>query len=62
MELDELYNLVDDPGERQNLIDEPEHADIRVSLRARLRDFFRQYVDPQYDIWREGSSKAGRIL
>jgi arylsulfatase A-like enzyme len=59
---DELYDLLDDPGERRNLIDEPDHADIRASLRTRLQDFFRRYADPQYDLWREGRSKAGRIL
>ena len=58
----DLYDLLNDPGERQNAIDEPQYAAIRQGLAARLDDFFRRYVDPRYDLWRGGTSKAGRRI
>ncbi len=58
---DELYDLRNDPGERRNLIDESEHADIRDRLAARMTAFFERYADPKYDLWRGGRSKP-RLL
>lgn len=58
----ELYHLAEDPEERSNLFDDPEHAEIRSALAAKLQEFFGQYTVPQYDVWREGRSKAGRVL
>ena len=55
----DLYDLQNNSGERQNLINEPQYAAIQQSLAARLDDFFEQYVDPKYDLWRGGMSKAG---
>jgi arylsulfatase A-like enzyme len=54
----ELYHLTTDPGERTNLYDDAEHAKTRDELRARLDAFFKTYVDPQYDLWQGGRSKA----
>ena len=59
---DEFYDLTGDPGERRNLNDDPGCAAPRADMRARLDHFFRQYTDPQYDLWQNGRSKAGRIL
>jgi len=59
---DDLYDLLNDPGERENLVDEPRHAAVRQSLAGRLHDFFEKYVDPEYDLWRGGISKAGRSI
>ena len=59
---DELYDLAKDPRECRNLINEPEYADTRASLAARLSDFFRRHADPHYDLWQGGRSKAGMIL
>jgi arylsulfatase A-like enzyme len=56
----ELYDLKNDPDERHNLIDQPEHAPRQKELRARLNDFFATYADPQYDLTRGGKSKAPR--
>ncbi len=57
----ELYHLADDPEEETNLFDDPAHAQTRQALQARLDAFFARHADPQYDLWRGGRSKAGRI-
>lgn len=59
---DELYDMQDDPGERNNLADNPECTSIIDELRARLDEFFDRYADPKYDLWRGGYSKAGRMI
>jgi arylsulfatase A-like enzyme len=55
---DELYDLKKDPGERQNLIDQPAQAEIRKNLAKRLDEFFDRYADPRYDLSRKGGSKS----
>ncbi len=55
---DELYDLQNDPGERVNLIEDEALGDTAVTLRQRLHDFFNQYSDPRYDLWRGGAAKA----
>jgi len=45
----ELYDLGADPGERENLIDDPGHRDRVEALRADLADWFDRYVDPRRD-------------
>jgi len=57
----ELYHLADDPGEEKNLFDDPAHAKAQAALQARLDAFFARHADPQFDLWRGGRSKAGRI-
>ena len=59
---DELYDLRSDPGERENLVDRPEHASVVQEFRTRLDDFFSRHADPKFDIWRGGRSKAGRLI
>jgi arylsulfatase A-like enzyme len=54
----ELFDLQADPGEKKNLYDDPPHAVVRDELRKRLDAFFAEYADPQYDLWKEGRSKA----
>ena len=54
---DELYDLEADLGERNNLADQPPHAETERELRRRLRAFFDQYAEPKYDLWRGGKSK-----
>src|SRR5262245_57702356 len=58
----ELYDLTKDPGERFNLFVQPKQADEQRELCARLTAFFDQYVDLQYDLWKDGRSKAGRLV
>ncbi len=57
---DELYDLKGDPDERHNLVDRPAHAAQQKELRRRLDEFFASYADPQYDLTRDGRSKAKR--
>ena len=45
----DLYDLVSDPDERQNLADDPEQVDRIRELRARMDEWFARYVDPRLD-------------
>ena len=38
-DLDELYDLVGDPWELKNIVDEPRHADVLADLRLKLADW-----------------------
>lgn len=58
----ELFDLRKDPGERNNLIDQPNLAETQKKLAGQLQRFFDKYVDPQYDLWNGGVSKAHRIV
>ena len=55
---DELYDLVADPEERVNRVDDPELAEVAAGLRARIDDFFDRYRDPRFDLWRGGAAKS----
>ena len=57
----ELYDLRADPRERFNLYGQPRHRQAQADLAQRLDAFFRQYADPQYDLWNGGRSKAKRL-
>jgi len=45
----DLYNLVDDPDERQNLAEDEDQTDRIEELRGMLEDWFARYVDPRRD-------------
>jgi len=55
---DELYDVVNDPLEKTNLIAEPDLADVAESLSARIEAFFQQYSSPKYDLWQGGTAKS----
>ena len=57
----ELYDLVNDPDERQNLIAEQKHQSIRESLQADLDAWFARYADPQRDGSREAVMGRGQL-
>ena len=65
----ELYDLANDPGERINLLTderllaqvEGDRDEIVVSLKARLEEWFAQYVDPMLDGTREAVGGRGQI-
>jgi arylsulfatase A-like enzyme len=56
----ELYNLKNEPGERENLVDQKAEAAIQKDLSEKLTSFFDRYADPRYDRTRGGASKADR--
>lgn len=55
---DELYDLVNDPNERNNLAQQPEYADTVAKLSQRLADFFAEYANPRWDLWKGGTVKS----
>ena len=54
----ELYDLLNDPGELENLADAPAQADVLARLRADLESWCDRYVDPRMDGL--GSANVGR--
>ena len=59
---DELYDMIADPGERHNMVGDSVHEDTVQNLRKQIDAFFSQYADPEYDLWKGGHSKAGRLI
>lgn len=55
---DELYDLVNDPGETVNLATAPAYQDIVGELRQQIEQFFGRYADPRYDLWHGGAAKG----
>lgn len=45
----ELFDLVDDPAELNNVFDDPEYASIRAELQEQLRQYQERYADRPYD-------------
>ncbi len=58
----ELYDLKADPGELNNLIDQPAHAESQRDLARQLHAYFDRVADPKWDIWKGGTSKTGLIM
>jgi len=54
----ELYDLINDSGERFNLYGQPKQVSIQKKLRTKLYQFFSRYADPKYDLWHGGKSKT----
>ena len=61
-EPNELYDLRSDPEELRNLIGQTSHAPIQTELRERMHAHFNRIADPQWDLWKGGSSKTGLIM
>lgn len=57
----ELYDLLQDPGERTNLVAEPSHADRRMGLERQLREWFHTYVRVEIDGVREPVTGKGQV-
>jgi arylsulfatase A-like enzyme len=57
----ELYDMQHDPQERFNLYGQPGLEAVQQELQTRLESFFERYADPQYDLWKEGRSKARQL-
>ena len=56
----ELYNVVEDPGERVNLFSHPGYGDRISNLRRELDDWFAGYVDPELDGAKLGVTGRGQ--
>ncbi len=54
----ELYDLENDPDERNNLAQDPEYAGVAVELSARLDEYFAKYANPRWDLWKGGVVKS----
>jgi len=57
---DELYDMREDPEERNNIADDAEFASVAREMRERIDAFFDHYANPEFDLWHGGRSKAGR--
>lgn len=57
----ELYNLREDPDERENVIADEEFSTVRESLKGVLNEWFHRFVDPRIDGAREGVTGGGQI-
>jgi choline-sulfatase len=57
----ELYHLISDPDERNNLVHEGKYADIRGEMFAELEAWFTKYVDPEKDGARQALYGVGQI-
>jgi len=56
----ELYDLVNDPGERTNLVDQPNQQARIVELKAAMDAWFARYVDPVRDGLRQDGTLHGQ--
>lgn len=57
---DELYDLLDDSGEKRSLADDPGHAATLVTLRARLDAWFQPHSQQPYDAFHRPVSGEGQ--
>ncbi len=55
---DELYDLVNDPHEKTNLVSQADYTDISARLIQKIDRFFGQYSTPEYDLWRGGQPQS----
>ena len=57
----ELYDLENDPDEKVNLIDEPEHQERVHKMKWQLDSWFVEYVDPGKDATKDNNTGNGQI-
>ena len=55
---DELYDLNNDPLEKNNLIGRADYADVSRMLITKIDRFFAQYSNPRYDLWNGGRAQS----
>ena len=58
MKFEELYDMVNDSMENNNLAKDPKYAEIKAKLNKRLDDFFAKYSNPEYNLWKGGTVKS----
>lgn len=54
----ELYDMQKDPYQTINLADKEEYQEVIAQLDKRLEEFYAQYTDPKYDLWKGGTAKG----
>ncbi len=57
-EHEELYHLVEDPGERRNLAGDEALADRQAALKEKVDAFFAEHALAKYDLWNGGGSQT----
>ncbi len=55
---DEMYDLTNDPGEKNNLASDPGYAAIASELSGRITAFFEIHSTARYDLWNGGTTKS----
>ena len=56
-----LFDMVNDPEEERNVVDDPQNAARVTEMRRRLNAFFLKYADPALDGSREGATGSGQL-
>jgi arylsulfatase A-like enzyme len=54
----ELYDMLNDPGQEDNLFGNPDYAEVISELDRSLTRFFDTYSHAEYDLWRGGTVKG----
>ena len=57
----EFYDLVKDPDENNNCIDDPNYRTEILEMRKKLEKWFAEYADPEIDGTREGVTGLGQL-
>jgi choline-sulfatase len=57
----ELYDLINDPDERMNRVDEPSCQKMKSQLKEELEEWFIQYTDPRLDGTHEPVTGKGQL-
>lgn len=57
----ELYDLVGDPEEQNNLVEDPAYEKVKESLKDKLNQWYQRYVDPAVDGKGEAVTGNGQI-
>lgn len=57
---EELFDLRNDPKERENLAEEPAHKERKRELKAAMDEWFAQYVIPSRDGLKQEDTQAGQ--
>ncbi|MBT5433696.1 MAG: sulfatase-like hydrolase/transferase [Alphaproteobacteria bacterium] len=55
---DALFDLENDPDERNDLATDPEYAAVIAELSERIDGFFAEHSNPDWDLWRGGRVKS----
>ena len=58
---DEMYDLINDPDEKNNLLLKDSHDELAAELRYELEAWFSKYVNPEIDGAKEAVYGSGQI-